>query len=134
MQVIILRIPAAASKNEIRTLVGEILGKRTHLPFTARPKITRCKVLSIKAKGGDTDHHAVITIDPDKAAKWLIKHFKRQKVHKKMVSAREYFVRGSSAKQFDTDSDRRREGLVIDVVGTPKISVVAIPGFVKEYH
>jgi len=134
MQVIILRIPAAASKHEIRTLVDELLGKRTHLPFTARPKVTRCKILSIKAKSGDTEYHAVITIDPDKAAKWLIKHFKRQQVHKKMVSAREYFVRNSSAKQFDSDSDRRRDGLVVDVVDTPKVTVEAMPQFLKEYR
>ncbi len=134
MQVVILRVPSVTTKGDVRKLIEELLTKRLQLPFTGRPSVSRCKIISIKAQSGDTETHAIITIEPDKAAQWLIKHFKRRRLHNKMVSARQYFTRHTDSGSFDPATNRRRDGLDITVVDTPKVSVEAMPQFLKEYH
>jgi len=134
MKVIIPRVPSATTKHEVRDLVENLLSKRLHIPFTPVPEVSRCNVMSIEARNGERDCHGLVTIQPEKAAKWLIHHFKDQSLHKKRVFAREYVVRKSEEGAFDAESDRRRADLQITKVEEPKVEIQGMRQFVKEYH
>lgn len=134
MQVIIPRVPNTATKNEVRDLIESVLAKKLRIPFTATPEVARCRILSIEASNGERDHHGLVTIQPDTAAKWLISHFKGASLRKKRVFAREYVVRNSDSRAFDASSDRRRVDLQIKTVEGPKVQVEGMKQFVAEHH
>ncbi len=68
MIVIIPRITASTTRKDLRTFVGQFLDKRLRLPFSAKPQIVACNILSITNGYGVTQRHGLINVTPDDAA------------------------------------------------------------------
>jgi len=134
MQVIIPRVPKATTKGDVQDLVETILSKRRQFPFTKAPEVERCRVMSIEAANGEKDLHGIVSIQPEKAARWLIHHFKSQSLYKKTVHAREYVVRQADNGVYDSSTDRRRKDLHVSTVSEPVMSVQGLTQFAREHH
>lgn len=114
MKLIVLRLPQATSRNDLLALVKKVLSHKFHIPFTDNPVITSCEVYEYRDKSGVVDYHGIISIHPDEAGQWLIRHFKNQHLHHKLVFIKEFHERRLK-KQLDADSDHRHEGVEIDL-------------------
>ncbi|MES9900010.1 MAG: hypothetical protein ABW148_13455 [Sedimenticola sp.] len=111
MKIIILRIPQATSNRELMELVESLLEKKYHLPFTKRAEIIHCDILIITNPQGIQEHHGLLVIHPEKAAAWLIKHLRGQRLHNKPIYGRQYFDRTKNDSSKIPDDERRRPGL-----------------------
>jgi hypothetical protein len=107
MKLIALRIPVSSSKNELSHIVHEALEKKWTLPFAEKPSICSCKIVEQTDSQGVVEHHGIFEVTPDSAAKWLINHFKNQRLHKKLIFIRQYYER-VNGKDVMPEDDKRR--------------------------
>ena len=106
MKLIILRIPKATLKKDLRKLVEDALAKKLRLPFTEEPRVSSVKILVHEDDQNLEDRYGLIEVVPDSYGRWLIKHFKNQHLRGKLVYIREFFRRQSSNKN-QVENDRR---------------------------
>ena len=95
MKLIVLRIPKATSKKDLRKLIENALARKFRLPFTEEPRVTSVKILIHEDDQNLEDRYGLIEVVPDSYGLWLIKHFKNQHLRGKLVFVREFFKRHS---------------------------------------
>lgn len=134
MKIFIPRIPKTTTKNELRKLVSNQLAKKIQLPFTEKPAINSCEILCIEDAQGVVDHHGLLSISPESAGLWLIKNFRNQRLHNKLVFAREYVERGQGKNNFSKVDDRRRPNLKIDKMERPTVNLHAMGDFARTHE
>lgn len=135
MKIIVPRLPKQATKKELQQLLEEKLATRFRLPFTTPPSVRTCEIFSYLDNNGVVDFHGIATIEPDDAAKWLLKNFKDLRLHSKLVLGREYQEREFAAdKMLDTDADRRREGVEVNRKGeAEKVNVSPLEQYARTH-
>lgn len=131
MKLIALRIPVSSSKNELSHLVHEALEKKWHLPFGEKPSMLSCKIVEQLDSQGVMEHHGIFEVQPDSAGKWLINHFKNQRLHKKLIFIREYFER-TNGTEISAENDKRRN-LTETVTKEIKLSHEGMEQFKRKY-
>ena len=131
MKLIALRIPISSSKNELSKLVHEALAKKFCLPFSEKPSITYCKIIEQLDSQGVMEHHGIFEVQPDSAGKWLINHFRNQRLHKKLIFIRQYYERGNG-KDLSPEDDKRRI-LTETVAREIKLSAEGMEAFKRKY-
>ena len=68
MQLIVPRVTDATRRKDLKEFVNRVLEKWFRMPFSARPQIVSCRILSISDSMGVTERHGLIDITPDDAA------------------------------------------------------------------
>ena len=134
MKIFIPRVHSATTGRELKRLVEGVLEKKFHLPFTRRPYVLTSDILKIKDRNGVVDYHGLVSVYPDEAGKWLISRFKNQRLHNKLLYAREYIERDRNASTaFDQGENRRRPNLEVSKVETKKMDIEAVDTFHREH-
>ncbi len=134
MKIFIPRVPNTVSKNDLRKFTAELLKRRFRIPFTAQPGIASCEILQIKdVQLGITEHHGLISIQPDSAGQWFIQHMKNQRLHQKLIFGREYFSRADRGQTKFSEGDRRRKHLTIEKVSPINVQVEGMDQFAQTY-
>lgn len=118
MDVFVQRLSRTTTQRDLKRAVISMLAKKLHIPFTATTSLDRCKVMSIKDNQGMVENHGLLSITPDSAAKWFIKHSKNRKLHNRRLVSRQYFVRKSHllALSGEREQESRRPSLIIDYI------------------
>lgn len=133
MRIFIPRVPKPTTKSELRSLVAEVLSKKLQLPFTQEPCVTACEIISIKDSLGIIEYYGFLTIEPEKAAKWLLTHFKGQRIHNKLILVREYKSRKGNKTAFAPEDERRRSNLEIEKQGLPDVEIHALDQYSRQH-
>lgn len=134
MRIFIPRVPKSTTKRELRNLVAGVLTKRLHIPFTQKPHITACEIIRIKDTQGIIEYFGIFTVKPEKAAQWLLTHFKGQHIHNKLILAREYKSRDGKKSSYAPEDDRRRRNLEIESQSLPDIETHAFEQFSRTHE
>lgn len=90
MNIIIPRIADGTNRKDLRDFVNRVLEKWFRLPFSAHPKIVRCRILSITDNSGATRRHGVINVTPDDAALRVIQKLNGKYLNEKRVGVKRY--------------------------------------------
>ncbi|WP_029132008.1 hypothetical protein [Sedimenticola selenatireducens] len=133
MKIFSPRVPSATTNRELRRLIGEVLKKRFHVPFTQWPSIGSCDVLQFQDGNGVVEYHGLVSIFPDEAGSWFITHFKQQRLHDQLLSAREFMDRKRNPERIGSESDRRRPNLQITRVLSSSPTLRDIDHFLRRH-
>ena len=68
MKILVPRITDATKRNDLREFANRVLQKWFRLPFSDKPKIASCRILSISDSMGVTQRHGLLDVTPDDAA------------------------------------------------------------------
>jgi hypothetical protein len=140
MKIFIRQVPAGLSEWELRGFITRAFGYRRFLPFMLTPKMTSCGIMRIKDQDvGVIEYHGVVVVVPDDAARDCVRKLNRTRLRGKLVEVREFHDRSfhneRRVNRIDRRSrvrdpssalakgrrlrDRRRDSLVVTVVGCP---------------
>jgi len=90
MNIIVPRITDKTNRKDLRSFVNRVLEKWFRLPFSAHPKIVRCRILSVTDSAGVTQRHGIINVTPDDAALRIIQKLNGQHLNEKQVGVKRY--------------------------------------------
>ena len=90
MNIIVPRITNKTNRKDLRNFVNRVLEKWFRLPFSAHPKIVRCRILSVTDSAGVTQRHGIINVTPDDAALRIIQKLNGQHLNEKQVGVKRY--------------------------------------------
>jgi len=113
MKIFIPQVPSATTSRELKRLIENVLKNRFHFPFTQWPSISSCDVLQFRDGNGAVEYHGLVSIFPDEAGGWLVAHFKQQRLHDQLLSAREFMDRRRRSEGISPQHDQRRKHLQI---------------------
>jgi len=130
MKIFVPHVPSATTSRELKRLIDEVLKKRFHVPFTQWPSIGSCEVLQFQDGNGVVEYHGLVSIFPDEAGGWFITHFKQQRLHDQLLSAREFMDRRRSEKM-SPQHDKRRKHLQITRVLSSSPTLQDIEHFLR---
>jgi len=137
MDVFVPRLSRTTTQYDLERAVTSMLTKKLHIPFTTTATLDHCTVMGIKDNQGIFEHHGLLSIMPDSAARWFIKNSKKRKLHNKRLLSRQYFVRKSNLRALpgERELERRRPSLTVSYVkkGHPVYIEEGIDQFRKDY-
>ena len=90
MNIIIPGITEKTNRKELTSSINRVLEKWFRLPFSAHPKIVRCRILSVTDRAGVTQRHGIINVTPDDAALRIIQKLNGQHLNEKQVGVKRY--------------------------------------------
>ena len=90
MNIIIPRITDRTNRNDLRNFVNRVLEKWFRFPFSAHPKIVRCRIMSVTDRNGVTRRHGVINVTPEDAALRVIQKLNGKYLNEKRVGVKRY--------------------------------------------
>ena len=90
MKLIIPRITDSTTRTDLKTFVRLVLNKWFRLPFSAKPQIVKCGVLSITNSNGVTQRHGLVNVTPDDAALRIIQKLNGAYLKGKRVGVKRY--------------------------------------------
>lgn len=133
MKIFVPHVPSATTSRELRRLIGEVLKNRFHVPFTQWPSIGSCDVLQFQDGNGVVEYHGLVSIFPDEAGGWFIAHFKQQRLHGQLLSAREFMDRRRRSEEISPQQDKRRKHLQITRVLSSSPTLRNIDRFLRRH-
>ena len=133
MKIMIPRLPADTTREEMSRLASGLLAKRFHLPFTERPVVVASRVVRTQDGQGVVEHHGILEVTPDRAGRWLIKRLAGQQVHGKRILAREFVARGPDDPGFEGESNRRRPNLKVDTLTSTHVKTEGVEHFSRTH-
>ncbi len=134
MRVLLPRIPSSITKNQLRHFVADVLNSKSRLPFTTKPSIDSCEVLVSKDRHGASEHHGLIAIHPESAARWFITHVKGKMLGNKRAMAREFLDRKINKGSPNPEDDRRNPHTKLETVEDTRIRVESLDQFRKQHN
>ena len=90
MIVIIPRITDSTTRNDLKSFARLVLNKWFRLPFSAKPQIVQCRILSITDTNGVTQRHGLVNVTPDDAARRIIQKLNGAYLKGKRVGVKRY--------------------------------------------
>ena len=90
MNVIIPRITEKTNRKDLRSFVNRVLEKWFRLPFSAHPRIARCRIISVADNMGVTQRHGIINVTPDDAALRIIRKLNGKHLNGKRVGVKRH--------------------------------------------
>ena len=90
MRLIIPRINDATRRKDLNEFVNRVLNRWFRMPFSARPRVVSCRILSVSDSMGVTERHGLVDVTPDDAALRVIKKLNGAYLKKKRVGVKEY--------------------------------------------
>ncbi len=134
MKIFIPRVPKTVTTSDLRKFSAEMLEKKFRIPFTSTPGIISCDILEIKdIRLGITEHHGLVSIRPDSAGLWFIHNLRNQRLHNKLLLARQYFVRKETKQGISPDGERRRNHLEIGKFNPKNVQVQGLEQFAQTH-
>jgi len=117
MDVFLSRLSELTTLGQLEGTVRSIISKKLHIPFTASPTLSSCKIMEIRDEHGGVECHGLLNIKPDNAANWFITQCRTKKIHNKPLLAHQYILRDSSWQpSYASEADHRRPSLQIRYV------------------
>ncbi len=107
MRIFLPRLAVSVTKNQLGAFAAEVLDRKRCLPFIAKPSLNSWEILSITDRYGTVEHHGLISIAPESAARWFIRHARGEMLGNKRVLLREYFDRENDSSNFPQEDCRR---------------------------
>lgn len=103
MNLLIPRITDSTKRGDLRDFVNRVLEKWLRLPFSARPQIVSCRILSTTDTVGVTERHGLISVTPDDAALKIIRKLNGEYLKGKRVGVKQYHrISGDSPDYLDS--------------------------------
>ena len=90
MQLIIPRINDATRRKDLNEFVNRVLNRWFRMPFSARPQVVSCRILSVSDSMGVIERHGLVDVTPDDAALRVIKKLNGAYLKNKRVGVKEY--------------------------------------------
>jgi hypothetical protein len=90
MQLIVSRIADATRRKHLNEFVNRVLKKWFRMPFSTRPRVVSCRILSISDSMGVSERHGLVEVTPDDAALWVIKKLNGAYLKTKRVGVKKY--------------------------------------------
>ena len=90
MNIIIPGITEKTNRKELTSFINRVLEKWFRLPFSAHPRIVRCRIISVDDRTGVTQRHGIINVTPDDAALRIIRKLNGQHLNGKRVGVKRY--------------------------------------------
>jgi hypothetical protein len=90
MKLIIPRITDSTTRKDLRDFIELVLERLFRFPFSARPRIVSCRILSITDRVGMIQHHGMLSVTPDDAALRIIKKLNGKYLKGKRVGVKQY--------------------------------------------
>ena len=90
MNIIIPGITEKTNRKELTSFINRVLEKWFRLPFSAHPKIVRCRIISVDDSTGVTQHHGIINVTPDDATLRIIRKLNGEYLNGKRVGVKRY--------------------------------------------
>lgn len=90
MQLLIPRVTDAPRQKDLKELVNRVLEKQFRMPFSTRPKIVSCRILSQTDSMGLTRRHGLIDVTADDGALRVIKKLNGAYLKTKRVDVKKY--------------------------------------------
>ena len=90
MNIIIPRITEKTNRKKLRIFINRVLEKWFRLPFSAHPRIVRCRIISVDDRTGLTQRHGIINVTPDDAALKIIRKLNGEHLNGKRVGVKRY--------------------------------------------
>lgn len=84
------RIADRTRQKDLKELVNRVLEEWFRMPFSARPGIVSCRILSETDSMGVTGRHGLINVTPDDAALRVIKKLNGAYLKTKQVGVKQY--------------------------------------------
>ena len=90
MLLLVPRITDKTRQKDLKEFVNRVLEKWFRMPFSARPRIVSCRILSETDSMGVTERHGLINVTPDDAALRVIKKLNGAYLKTKRVGVKQY--------------------------------------------
>jgi len=90
MNLIIRTISKSTSRKDLKEFVNKVLKNWFRLPFSARPTIVSCGILSVNDFTGGMHRHGVVDVTPDDAALKVIRKLNGELLKGKRVAVKQY--------------------------------------------
>ena len=90
MLLLVPRITDKTRQKDLQEFVNRVLEKWFRMPFSARPRIVSCRILSETDSMGVTERHGLINVTPDDAALRVIKKLNGAYLKTKRVGVKQY--------------------------------------------
>lgn len=90
MQLLVPRITDATRPKDLKEFVNRVLEKWFRMPFSARPRIVSCRILSVSDSMGVIERHGLIDVTPDDAALRVIHKLNGAYLMSKRVGVKKY--------------------------------------------
>jgi len=129
VRVLLPRIPATVTKNQLRQFAARVLDSKFSLPFTAKPSLGDCEILQITDQHAIAEHHGLISISPESAAHWFIKNVRGKMLANKRILAREYLDRKGNKDDFSAENDRRNPLASVEKIDEQRVEVEGLEQF-----
>jgi len=90
MRLLVPRIANATTPKDLREFANRVLESWFRLPFSTRPKIVSCQILSTLDLLGTEHHHGLLDVRPDDAAMKIIRKLNGAVLCGKRVDVKRY--------------------------------------------
>ena len=90
MQLIVPRITDVTRRKDLKEFVNRVLQKWFRMPFSARPRIVSCRIMSVSDSMGVTERHGLVDITPDNAALRVVQKLNGAYLKTKRVGIKKY--------------------------------------------
>lgn len=134
MKLFLPRLTASVTKAQLRRFAAAVLDEKFCLPFTPKPSLDDCEILRVTGQHGVVEQHGLVSITPEPAARWFIKHARGKTLGNKRVLVREYFDRNNQAHDFSAENDRRDNHSNTEKVRENRIYVEGQDQFKREHR
>jgi len=125
VDVFLSRLSDQTTPGQLERAALSLLSQKSHIPFTQSPELYSCKIMQIRDQHGCVEYHGLLSIKPDNAAKWFIKHSRSKKVHHKQLLAHQYIRRDSSWRpSYAIEAEHRRPSLKISYTSEEPASLI----------
>jgi hypothetical protein len=90
MKLLVPRITDATTRKDLREFANRVVGSWFRWPFSERPKIVSCRILSIPDSIGIEQRHGLLDVTPDDVAIKIIRKLNGAFLRGKRVGVKRY--------------------------------------------
>ena len=90
MKLLVPRITDATTRKDLREFANKVLQTWFRLPFSERPQIISCRILSMPDATGFEQRHGLLDVTPDDAAIRIIRKLNGALLRGKRVGVKRY--------------------------------------------
>lgn len=90
MKLLVPRITDTTTRRDLRDFANRVIESWFRLPFSERPKIVSCRILSIADSFGMEHRHGLLDVTPDDAAIKIIRKLNGTLLRGKLVGVKRY--------------------------------------------
>ena len=130
MKLFIPRVPDDSSRKQLRNFIESGFKTKWWDLFAKKPKIISCELICITQNNGIKEHHGLVEVVPDQAAREVIRRLHGKMFNNKRIIVRQYSERAKN-KISSPEDDQRRPN--IEVENKRNLDVQGLEQFSRTY-